>query len=265
MSSPRHGGGTTVDHSWCTPLAWAIVAVGLVLGQAAAARAASFSVNPTQVFLSSSVKSALVSIKNETDQPVRFQMTVMAWDQDPSGQMQLTATQDVVFFPALLTLKSHEERKVRVGVTVAPGAVEKTYRLFVEELPPLETGETPTGVAMRTKMGIPVFLRPAAMTARAGFQDLTVRGGHFAFRLQNSGTVHFVPESVRVRGLDATGGALMDQRTNAWYVLAGGSRAFDIELPAAQCGQIRTLAVEAQISGTTVKEMLQTPGGACGK
>ena len=50
-------------------------------------------------------------------------------------RIELAPTQDVVFFPALLTLKPGEERRIRVGSTAAPGSIEKTYRIFVEELP----------------------------------------------------------------------------------------------------------------------------------
>ena len=136
MAVMTHKTGTTAAHSWRTLAACLVIAAGLALSQAAAA--ATFTVNPTQVFLNRTTRSALVTIKNETDKPVRFQLTMMAWTQDPGGQMQLAPTSDVVFFPSLLTLNGREERRVRVGAEVPAGPVEKTYRLFIEELPPVE-------------------------------------------------------------------------------------------------------------------------------
>jgi fimbrial chaperone protein len=246
-------------------LGLALALVGLTLGLPASARAASFSVNPTQLLLSGDTKSALVSLRNETDQPVRFQLSVSAWAQAPDGQMILTPTEDVVFFPALLTLKPREERKVRVGANVAPGTVEKTYRLFVEELPPLEKAEGVNGVAMLTKMGIPIFIRPIKMTAAASIAGLGLKSGRLVFRLQNTGTVFIMPQGVRVRGLDQSGAAVVDQQASAWYVLAGGVRAFDLPLSGPQCAKVRSVVVEVQVSGTVIKETLQTPGGACGQ
>ncbi len=265
MSSTQHLTRTMAAHSWRGPVLWTMVAAGLALGQASAAGAASFSVNPTQVFLSATTKSALVTLKNESDQPVRFQLTLMSWSQAPDGQMQLAATEDIIFFPALLTLNAREERKVRVGATVPPGAVEKTYRLFVEELPPLEKKEMPNSVTMLTKMGVPIFLQPARITAQAALRDLAVAGGRLSFRLLNTGTVHFAPEAVWVRGLDEAGATLFDQKADVWYVLAGGLRAFDVEVPVARCALVRSLVVEARLPGTMLKETLQAPGGACQK
>ncbi len=241
------------------------LAVGLVAFQAGEARASSFSVNPTQVYLSATVKSALVTIRNETDQAVRFQVAAMAWDQDDTGHMQMAPTEEIVFFPALLTLQPREERRVRLGTTLAPGPREKTYRLVVEELPPLQTGTPATGVAMLTKMTIPVFLQPARVSAQALLTDVGVSGGHLTFRLRNGGTTHFVPQGIRVTGKDEAGVTVVDQQATAWYLLAGGSRLFDLAVAEPQCKQVRTLAIEVLLGETKLTEAVRTPDGACAK
>jgi fimbrial chaperone protein len=265
MSSRTQHVTAMAAHSW-RAAAWCMaLAAGLTLGRAAAAPAATFSVNPVQIFLSAGTKSALLTLKNETDQPVRFQLSVNAWAQDAGGQMQLAPTTDIVFFPAMLTLQAREERKVRIGATVPPGSVEKTYRIFVEELPALDKKDTPAGVTMLTKMGIPIFLQPAKPVGQAALGDLNARDGRLGFRLQNNGNVHFMPQSIQVRGLDGSGAVILDMKVDAWYVLAGTERIFDVAVPAARCRQIRSLAVEARVPGAVLKETLQTPSGACGK
>jgi fimbrial chaperone protein len=243
-----------------------MVVVGLALVcQAATARAASFSVNPTQIFLSGATKSALLTLKNETDESIRFQVSVMRWGQDPKGQMVLEPTEDVVFFPALLALGAREERKIRVGITVAAGALEKCYRIFVEELPPLEEGSPLAGVKMRTKMGVPIFLQPLKTAAQGQLTDLAVIGDRVSFSLFNTGTLHFTPEGVRVRGMDGGGAMLIEQTADAWYVLAGGRRDFDVAVPAARCADIRSFTIEASVLGRALKETLPAPDGACAK
>jgi fimbrial chaperone protein len=239
------------------------LAAGLLIVQAGGAQASSFSVSPTQVFLSASVKSALVTIKNETDQSVRFQVSAVAWDQDEAGRMQVMPTQDIVFFPSLLTLQAREERKIRLGTTVAASAREKTYRLVVEELPPLQTANSATAVAMLTKMTIPVFLQPTRVVGQASLADVGMSGGHLVFRLRNDGTAHFVPQQVRVKGLDESGTAVVDQQATAWYILAGGTRHFDLEISQPQCSKVRTLAIAVQVGDKTLTETVRTPNGAC--
>jgi len=244
---------------------WFTVVIGLILGQAAQARVSSFSVNPTRVTLSASVKSALVTLTNETDQPLRFQLSVMAWDQALDGEMKLTPTQDVVFFPVLVTLRGREARNVRVGVTAVAGSVEKTYRLFVEELPALELSASATGVAIVTKMGIPIFVQPTPIVSEAAIEELTVKSGNLYFRLQNKGNVSMMPRDIRVVGVDASGTTLVDLQPTGWYILARGARVFEVEWPAAQCAVVRSIAVEAQLAGATLKQTLLTPTGACAK
>ncbi len=177
-----------------------MVAAGLaVLCQAAAAHAASFTVNPTQIFLSSSdqVGAPHAEERNGPADPVPGQRRELG--PDPGGQMVLEPTEDVVFFPAMLTLGPAEERKIRVGLTVAPAATEKTYRIFVEELPPVDDGKSAPGVTMRTKMGIPIFVQPAKSVSQARLKDLSASADHVSFGLLNAGTVHFTPDGVRSR------------------------------------------------------------------
>src|SRR4029453_2560001 len=112
----------------------ALIAMCIAPGAMGSAFASSFSVNPTQIYLTSKSKSAILTLRNESDETLRFQLTVFAWDQSAQGEMKLQPTSDIVFFPTLLTLGPKESRNVRVGAATPFDAVEKTYRIFVEEL-----------------------------------------------------------------------------------------------------------------------------------
>src|SRR5262249_7800725 len=143
----------------------------LPLASALPAVAATFTINPIQVFLSDSAKSGLITLQNTSPGPLRFQLSVFAWAQATDGSMVLAPTRDVVFFPKLLTLAPGEERKIRVGASTPAAATEKTYRLFVEELPSADQANPATGtsqIRVLTRAGIPIFVRPAkpVVTAR---------------------------------------------------------------------------------------------------
>jgi fimbrial chaperone protein len=204
-------------------------------------------------------------VRNESDQAVRLQLSAFAWAQSLEGEMQLQPTEDVIFFPALLTLEPGQERAVRVGTSAAYGAVEKSYRLFLEELPPQKRAvDEGSAVHVLTKMGIPVFLQPQSVRAQAEFRDVGLTGATLGFVLENGGTVHFVPDLVRVVGLGSTGDTLIDRQLQSWYVLAGSARRFTLSFAAPECSRIRALAIEARVNGTAVKERLETPRGTCG-
>ncbi len=230
---------------------------------ASPAAAATFSVNPIQVFLSRRATSALVTLRNESTETLRFELSVFAWSQTASGEMKLEPTRDIVFFPSLLTLKPSEERRVRVGSAVTIDAREKTYRIFVKELPPLGQDAAAGAVRVLTTMGVPIFLRPDKEVASAALNEIRQHAGTLQFTLANTGTVHFVPQTIRVRGL-AESHTLFEREVEGWYVLAEGRREFSIALPPAECGRLTMLMVHVEFASARLEERLQTPGGACG-
>jgi fimbrial chaperone protein len=246
-------------------LAAGLAAAVAVAAPAVPARAASFSVDPTLIQLSPRASSSLLVVRNESPQAVRLQLSAFSWAQSPEGEMQLQATEDLVFFPALFSLDPGQERKVRVGTTAAFGTVEKSYRLFLEELPP-EPREADGASAVRvlTRMGIPVFLLPSASQSKAALSGVGLSRGAVAFSLDNTGTVHFVPESVRIVGSSSTGETLIDRKLQGWYVLAGSARHFTLAVPPPECSRVRSLAIEVLVGGTVLRERLETPRGTCG-
>jgi fimbrial chaperone protein len=228
--------------------------------QAGAASAATFTVDPTQIFLSGRNGSVLLTLRNESNETLQFQLSVYAWTQSPLGQMELEPTEDVVFFPTLLTLKPKETRRVRVGSATPQDVREKTYRIFVEELPPIE--KVSDGVRVLTKMGIPIFVRPVKEVATATLNDLRQEDGTLRFTLTNAGTVHVVPQGIKVRGLAGSNTAF-DRELEGWYVLAGGRREFDMAFPKNACAQVTSIVVDVQFASGKLQERLQTPNGAC--
>ena len=241
-----------------------LLVAAAVLTLSTAAQATVFSVAPTRIVLTASTASSLVSLKNESPEPLRLQITTRAWQQDVSGEMRLSGTEDLIVFPTLLTLKPGEERKIRVAHATTIGAVEKTYRVFVEELPAAAGEAQSTSVRILTRMGIPVFLQPAAIAARAALAGVGLEDGHLVFHLQNTGNAHFLPDEVRVRAFGPSGELLHDQTLPAWYVLAGGDRRFDVRFPEDGCGAIRRALIDVRVGTTSVSMPLATPGGACG-
>ena len=110
-------------------------------------------------------KNVVLTITNTSAKEIRFELKPFLWNQaPPDGTMELTPTSDIVIFPPLVTMKPHAVQRVRVGTTAVPGPVEKAYRVMAEEGP---SGDAPAGattVAVRTRVGMPVFIAPTQST-----------------------------------------------------------------------------------------------------
>jgi fimbrial chaperone protein len=238
--------------------------MGLVLAPGAA-RASQFTVNPTRVQLTTRVTNALVTVRNEGPSPIRLQVKTHAWTQRLDGQMQLAATDQLVVFPTLLSLGPGEQRRIRVAVTAPPGELERTYRVFLEELPAAaQAGVQTTGVQMLTRVGIPVFLQARVPTMRAGLSEIGLSQGTLHFQVDNLGNTHFVPDGIHVRGLSASGEAVVDKTTDGWYILGHGARRYELPIPSEDCERVRSILIEVKTGETPLQGRLDTPGGACG-
>lgn len=223
--------------------------LGLVLCQAGAVAASSFKITPVQVALSGRTRSALLTLSNESDEALRFEVSAFTWDQSAKGEMVLHPTQDILFFPALFTVAPGKEQKIRVGTSVGAGSEEKTYRIFVQELRPLATSTPAPGttqVRILTRMGIPIFLEPAKAHLSGVISGARVSGGVLSFDVRNTGNVHFSVLEAKVVGRAADGTEVFEQRAEGWYVLAQGLRTYEIPLTADRCSRAARVAVEVR-------------------
>jgi len=136
--------------------ALAITILGFLTLAAGDVAASAFTVTPVRVFLGQNTSSALLAVRNDSTETIRFQISLQAWNQAPNGEMQLSDTHDLVFFPAMMELKPAEQKNVRVGSTFkAPVTTERSYRIFFEELPPPNVAATATGAKAAAEVRVP--------------------------------------------------------------------------------------------------------------
>jgi fimbrial chaperone protein len=212
------------------------------------ALASAFTVSPVRILLGPGANSALLTVRNDSSEPLRFQMSLKAWNQATDGEMQLSETKDVVFFPSLMELQAGEEKKVRVGATFkAPVLTEKTYRIFFEELPPanvLQRQQAGAHVRVLTKMGVPIFIQPPNPVVKAELSEVGVAAGKIIFDVRNVGNVFFTVHGATVIGTAKDGATTFQQKQDGWYVLAGGTRRYHVEIPVGACPGTDRIRVE---------------------
>ena len=226
--------------------------------------ASKFTVTPTEVNLSASATSALVTLRNNSKVPLRFEVTVVLWSEDEHGKMALNPSSDVTFFPKLIELAAGASRNIRIGIKAgAARDVEQSFRLFVEELPDQSApASAANAVALRTKIGIPVFVRPAKPSRSAAIDGVSVEKGKVLVRVRNTGNLHISVDTIKVTGTGGSG-ATFTKDAAGWYVLPGATRVFEVPMTASECGSTTHVAVEAFGHNKSLKGASEVSPAAC--
>lgn len=259
--------------------AWlrAVLVLAAVGFSSTAAEASSFAVTPTTIALRPGAATAVLTVENRDKVTLRFELKAVAWDQAADGRPVYHPTEDLIFFPPLLTVAPGEKRLIRIGTEVPFGATERSYRLFLYELPPLEK---PGGAGMTaqitvlTNVGVPVFLEPARTVASPGLLDgLRLQGGELDFTVKNDGNVRLVVLGTLIRALDGRGGVVFSGKARAGYVLAGGRLHFHLHVPERDCSKAHKLTLTTTVEqptadgnfvDKTLEGELRVEAGACG-
>src|SRR3954451_19264372 len=203
------------------------VAIAALLLAPRAVTASNFTVSPTEVNLSTSATSALITLRNESKVPLRFEVTLVSWSEDEHGKMTLTPSSDVTFFPKLIELAPGASRNIRIGIAAGTARdVEQSFRLFVEELPN-QSATAANAVALRTKIGIPVFVRPAKPARSAAIYRVSVEDGKVLVRIRNTGNLHVSVDTVKATGTNGSAASTFTKEAPGWYVLPGATRIFE--------------------------------------
>jgi fimbrial chaperone protein len=225
------------------------------------ASAGQFGVSPIRVDLDRESKSGAITVSNDEDaQSLRVQMRLFEWTQDAEGKDVYQESQDLVYFPRLMVLEKGQQKLVRVGLRTPATTQEKTYRLFVEELPapPAPGAASGSHVAIAVRFGVPVYLKPAKEELHAEISRLVLSKGVLHVDVRNTGNTHFTIKSVT-----ASSGKSFSREMAGWYLLAGATRDHAIELPAADCARLGKLDVIVATDQMELRGALDVDASMC--
>ena len=210
--------------------------MGLTLFSPLLASAGEWRVTPIRLFFDKGSKSGILSVQNDSDAAMNLQVKAMEWAQDAEGKDRYSDTGDLVFFPKFLSVPAKEERVIRIGSKVVPGAREKTYRVFVEEVtpPPKQDKSQGATVFVNVRFAVPLFVSPAKEEPAAKLQA-ELKQGVVTASLQNSGNIHFRLTSLEARGRNAKGEETFRQKVDGWYLLTGTTRSYALAIPNDAC------------------------------
>lgn len=223
--------------------------------------AGNFGVAPTRLDFDKGTRSATVEVSSEDEQKLNFQVRLFEWTQTPEGRDEYRESQDLIWFPQIFTVSPKEKRIVRVGLKGAgpQPAVEKTYRLFIEEIPQPSAAASGAEVKVVLRFGVPLFVAPAVPKRAAAIDSVQAAKGKVVVRVRNEGTQSVKFESVRVRRE-----ASLVAEAQGWYVLAGTTRSFEIPLDPARCpAPGSSLEVVATAEGASLKQAFASSPALC--
>ncbi len=235
----------------------------------AQAAAADFQIQPTMLDLSGGVKSGAFSVINNGDDSINFQISVKEWTQDANGKDVYEDTKDIVFFPRIMTTGPHEQRAIRIGFKAPLSVNEKTYRLFVEEIPSpkKETGVKDkgikAGVTIAFRFATPIFVKPLKQQEAAIVEKLEMSKGKVMAMIKNTGNVHIKVQNVVFSGKAADGKELFSKEIAGWYILHGLSVPYETAVPKEVCQGLATIEVVAKSENLTINGSLNVQKSMC--
>jgi P pilus assembly chaperone PapD len=217
------------------------LAVVLAASASIASAGGPVSVSPSLVEVSAERPWADVLLANEGAEILDVRADTFSWQQDEEGRVALAPARDVTVFPPAARLEPHDVRKFRISLVRPAGERERAYRLALDVREAAGAED-----AVVTRALVPVFVEPARRAPAARIEIAPGPGSRCRVVLTNVGTVRIRPPrvSVAVNGRDGT---VVERAFEPWWVLAGGARVFDVELPIA-AEEVRDVEARAAIA-----------------
>jgi fimbrial chaperone protein len=227
----------------------ALCALALLLAGPAAA--AQWDIDPVRVDLSPTQETAVITIKNDSEQPTSIQIQAVAWSQ-AGGVDVYTPTRELIVTPPIVTIAAKSEQVVRVALRRQADATnELAYRINLQELPAkAESGFVGVQVALR--IGLPVFVQPQKGEAapKLSWNIARMPGNTLKVALKNQGNAHI---QVSDFALYAPGGAQpITGDAASRYVLAGQSHEWLLKTAALEKMPAGRLRLKAFTDATDV-------------
>jgi len=230
-----------------------LILLVLALSASTPARAdgpARVDISPIRLDLGGARRSGVIALRNQGQEPVRYEVSASSWLLLADGEQKLEVTDALTVFPTVFEIPPGASKSIRVGLRRLPSSGEASYRLLVKQLPAnrRQAGDG-AAVQMLTNFSLPVFAATAEARAAPRLGEPEVRGARLSFALRNDGDRSFRATRVMVRGHGVGAESLFETELPAWYVLSRGIRRYELAIPPGACAKLRSIRIEAEIAG----------------
>ncbi len=211
------------------------------------AAASPFQVTPMRLELESGSNIGSVTVFNSGDEALDVQVKAAAWSQDSqTGADVLEPTKELIFFPKIFKVPAHGSQDVRVGYQGEVKGHERSYRLFIRELPVKKPGLS--GAQFVLQISMPVFIYPkgSEKPRTPDMRGVQVHDGQLMLEAVNESSRYYSLNKIEVIGKHDGKEVLSDEKSG-WYVLSGSKRLFPLGIDQAQCLKMDALQLTGHV------------------
>lgn len=235
----------------------------ILLAIPCASLAGEYRVSPIKLFFDETTKTGVITLINDGDDPLQLQVKAFEWSQDEEGKDKYHPTDDIIFFPKMMKLEKDEKRILRAGIKQLPQDREKTYRLFIEELPGPKKESEGSRVEISIRFGVPIFVKPPKAEAKGAIKSVSLSQGKLVVQVANTGTAHFRIDSIAVTGSGPNGAETVSQELQGWYLLADRSRTYEMPVTQELCRDTSKFHVVVKTEKFTLQDDLNVLKTLC--
>lgn len=192
--------------------------------------AAGLQISPVSLTIPADKKADEVWLRNASTETVHAQIRVYRWTQ-AQGEDVLTPDNGVVASPPMVQVEPGQQqlvRLVRVGPAAAPAAIERTYRLLIDELP-IKKVNSKAGLDFVFRYSVPVFIAGTGPAKPQLEWSMQQASGHAWLTVKNSGNSH--SQLAELAFTPPSGKTIMAASGLAGYVLPGQYRRLQLAVP----------------------------------
>ncbi len=199
------------------------------------AMASGLQVSPTSLSLQARENASGLTLSNSSDEAISAQVRIYQWSQDETGD-QLTPSRGLLASPPMIKLNPGDKQLVRIIRAKAPpqgaGAVEDSYRIFVNELP-IKSAIQKTGLQFALSYSLPVFVQPVGIVKTAPQlqwrYSLLPDSKQIKLSIGNSGNGH--AKLIDLSVVDAAGNSVNIHQGLLGYVLPDTTMNWTLKIP----------------------------------
>ncbi|MDN5560640.1 MAG: molecular chaperone [Psychrobacter sp.] len=199
------------------------------------AMASGLQVSPTSLSLQARENASGLTLSNSSDEAISAQVRIYQWSQDETGD-QLTPSRGLLASPPMIKLNPGDKQLVRIIRAKAPpqgaGALEDSYRIFVNELP-IKSAIQKTGLQFALSYSLPVFVQPVGVVKTAPQlqwrYSLLPDSKRIKLSISNSGNGH--AKLIDLSVVDAAGNSVNIHQGLLGYVLPDATMNWTLKIP----------------------------------